>query len=69
MLKVKLQYFGHLMRKVDSLEKTLMLGNMCLEKHHPGKDHMTFRGTILYIREVRIEPRLDDGKKAGSVFT
>jgi len=25
MLKVKLQYFGHLMRKVDSLEKTLML--------------------------------------------
>jgi hypothetical protein len=44
-------------------------GNMCLEKHDPGKDHMTFRGTILYIREVRIEPRLDDGKKAGSVFT
>ena len=26
MLKLKLQYFGHLMRKVDSLEKTLMLG-------------------------------------------
>ena len=26
MLKVKLQYFGHLMRRVDSLEKTLMLG-------------------------------------------
>ena len=28
MLKLKLQYFGHLMRKVDSLEKTLMLGGM-----------------------------------------
>ena len=28
MLKVKLQYFGHLMRRVDSLEKTLMLGNI-----------------------------------------
>ena len=28
MLKLKLQYFGHLMRRVDSLEKTLMLGNM-----------------------------------------
>ena len=27
MLKLKLQYFGHLMRKADSLEKTLMLGN------------------------------------------
>ena len=26
MLKVKLQYFGHLMQRVDSLEKTLMLG-------------------------------------------
>ena len=26
MLKLKLQYFGHLMRRVDSLEKTLMLG-------------------------------------------
>ena len=26
MLKLKLQYFGHLMRQVDSLEKTLMLG-------------------------------------------
>ena len=26
MLKLKLQYFGHLMRKIDSLEKTLMLG-------------------------------------------
>ena len=26
MLKLKLQYFGHLMRKTDSLEKTLMLG-------------------------------------------
>ena len=28
MLKLKLQYFGHLMRKVDSLEKTLMLGEI-----------------------------------------
>ena len=28
MLKVKLQYFGHLMRRVDSLEKTLLLGGI-----------------------------------------
>ena len=28
MLKLKLQYFGHLMRRVDSLEKTLMLGGV-----------------------------------------
>ena len=29
MLKLKLQYFGHLMRRVDSLEKSLMLGRNC----------------------------------------
>ena len=28
MLKLKLQYFGHLMRRIDSLEKTLMLGKI-----------------------------------------
>ena len=28
MLKLKLQYFGHLMRRADSLEKTLMLGGL-----------------------------------------
>ena len=28
MLKLKLQYFGHLMRRIDSLEKTLMLGGV-----------------------------------------
>ena len=28
MLKLKLQYFGHLLRRIDSLEKTLMLGKI-----------------------------------------
>ena len=32
MLKLKLQYFGHLMRRVDSLEKTLMLGGIGARK-------------------------------------
>ena len=32
MLKLKLQYFGHLMRRVDSLEKTLMLGEKGMTK-------------------------------------
>ena len=31
MLKLKLQYFGHLMRRVNSLEKTLMLGGIGAE--------------------------------------
>ena len=36
MLKLKLQYFGHLMRKVDSLEKTLMLGGMRGKRRRGG---------------------------------
>jgi len=30
-LKLKLQYFGHLMRRTDSLEKTLILGKLCFQ--------------------------------------
>ena len=39
MLKLKLQYFGHLMRRVDSLEKTLMLGGIEGEKRR-GRQRM-----------------------------
>ena len=38
MLKLKLQYFGHLMRRVDSLEKTLMLGGIGGEGDDRGWD-------------------------------
>ena len=37
MLKLKLQYFGHLMRRADSLEKTLMLGKIKAEGEEGGK--------------------------------
>ena len=37
MLKLKLQYFGHLMRRVDSLEKTLMLGGIGGRKRRRGQ--------------------------------
>ena len=37
MLKLKLQYFGHLMRRVDSLEKTLMLGGIGGRRKKVGK--------------------------------
>ena len=40
MLKLKLQYFGHLMKKVDSLEKTLMLGGMIGGKSKRGRQRM-----------------------------
>ena len=39
MLKLKLQYFGHLMRRVDSLEKTLMLGKIEGERRR-GRQRM-----------------------------
>ena len=37
MLKLKLQYFGHLMRRVDSLEKTLMLGGIGVRRIRGGQ--------------------------------
>ena len=40
MLKLKLQYFGHLIRRVDSLEKTLMLGGTGGEEKGTTEDEM-----------------------------
>ena len=40
MLKLKLQYFGHLMRRVDSLEKTLMLGGFLGQEKGTTEDEM-----------------------------
>ena len=45
MLKLKLQYFGHLMRKVDSLEKTLMLGGIGGRKRR-GRQRMRWLDVI-----------------------
>ena len=39
MLKLKIQYFGHLMRRVDSLEKTLMLGGIG-DRRRRGRQRM-----------------------------
>ena len=41
MLRLKLQYFGHLMRKVDSLEKTLMLGGIGSRRRR-GRQRMSW---------------------------
>ena len=40
MLKLKLQYFGHLMRRVDSLEKTVMLGGIGGKRRSGRQDEM-----------------------------
>ena len=45
MLKLKLQYFGHLMRRVDSLEKTLMLGGI-ESRRRRGQQRMRWLDSI-----------------------
>ena len=40
MLRLKLQYFGHLMRRADSLEKTLMLGGIGGKRNGTTEDEM-----------------------------
>ena len=47
MLKLKLQYFGHLMRRADPLEKTLMLGKI-EGRRRKGKQGMRWLGDIIH---------------------
>ena len=51
MLKLKLQYSGHLMWKTDSLEKTLMLGK--IESRRRGQQRMKWLGGITYSMDMR----------------
>jgi len=53
MLKVKLQYFGHLMRRVDSLEKTLMLGGIG-GKRRKGRQRMRWLDGIADSMDVSL---------------
>ena len=53
MLKLKLQYFGHLMRRVDSLEKTLMLGGIAGRRRR-GQPRMRWLDGIMDSRNVSL---------------
>ena len=53
MLKLKLQYFGHLMRRVDSLEKTLMLGGIG-DRRRRGQQRMRWLDGITYSMDVSL---------------
>ena len=53
MLKLKLQYFGHLMRRVDSLEKTLMLGGIAGRRRR-GRLRMRWVDGIMDSRNVSL---------------
>ena len=50
MLKLKLQYFGHLMRRVDSLEKTLILGTT--EGRRRGRQRMRWLDGIIDLMDM-----------------
>ena len=53
MLKLKLQYFGHLMRRVVSLEKTLMLGGIG-GRRTKGRQRMRWMDGITYSMDVSL---------------
>ena len=53
MLKLKLQYFGHLMRRADSLEKTLMLEKIN-EGRRRGQQRMRWLGDITHSMDMSL---------------
>ena len=53
MLKLKLQYFGHLIQRTDSLEKTLMLGKI-KGRRRRGKQRMRFLDGIADLMEMNL---------------
>ena len=65
MLKLKFQYFGHLMRRTDSLEKTLMLAKTEGRRRRGREDEMVGWHHQLNGHEFEQAPRVGDGQ--GSV--
>ena len=53
MLKLKLQYFGHLMQRVESLEKTLMLGG--IEGRRRGRQRMRWLNGITFTMDMSLD--------------
>ena len=58
MLKLKLQYFGHLMRRANSLEKTLMLGKI-VGRRRKGQERMRWLDVITDSMDVNLSKLQD----------
>ena len=67
MLKLKLQYFGHLMQRTDSLEKTLMLGKIEDEDKGMTEDEMAVWHHQIDGHEFQQAPGVGDGQ--GSLWS
>ena len=65
MLKLKLQYFGHLMQRVDALEKTLMLGGI-VGRRRRGRQRMRWLDSITDSVDVSLS-ELGDGDGQGGL--
>ena len=66
MLKLKLQYFGHLMQRTDSLEKTLMLGKIEGRRRGATEDEMV--GWHHQLNGYEFEQAMRDGEGQGSLM-
>ena len=64
-LKLKFQYFGHLMQRADSLEKTLMLGKIEGRRKRGRQDEMV--GWHHQLNGYEFEQTLGDGEQQGSL--
>ena len=65
MLKLKLQYFGHLMQRAESLEKVLMVGKIEGRRRRGGQDEMV--GWHHQVNGHGLEQTLGDGEEQGSL--
>ena len=63
-LKLKLQYFGHLMGRADSLEKTLMLGK--IEGRRRGQQRMTWLDSIIESMDMNLSKLREIVKDRGA---